>query len=267
MCGLAGMAGNYVQRHQDAFKELLYISALRGRDGTGVAAINTHKGRHSIFKSVDEPNDYLKKYGGRSDFLSSYFYNVMLGHTRWATIGKVKHQNVHPFDVGNLIGAHNGTLESGEYWNPKTTDSELFFQNMEKDGIIPTLEKLTYRDAFAISVYSKKDKALYLATNGQRPLAVGFCKHSDVIFWASDYSMIHLVAKRNQIAIDVVTLASGSLYEIPIDSIKKDERNWTAEKFKVEERPQYTMEEIQKLQEEWRKKYPNLTLVDNDIPF
>lgn len=231
MCGLAGMAGNGVHlKHLEAYKELLYMSALRGRDGTGVLAVNTRPTKEILrnYKSTRESNDFLYDHGGKNGFLSWPTWNVLMGHTRWATVGGISPNNTHPFDVGSIVGAHNGTLQSIEFYDKKKTDSEVFFEMMQTKGMVPTLELTSWYDAWAFSVYTKGTGKITLGHNGQRPLAVGFCENSDVIFWASEYQMIHLVCQRNKIPVKVVVLASYRVYEIDIEEIKAgNDRPWT----------------------------------------
>lgn len=228
MCGLAGVAGNGITtRHRDAYKELLYLSALRGRDSTGVLAVNTRRSPtvHRNYRSLQESSDFINTHGNKEGFLSSGEWNILMGHTRYATVGGVSNRNVHPFDVGPIVGAHNGTLQSLQFYDKKKTDSEMMFEKMVKNGVIPTLSSCSYIDAWAVSIYDKKDKTISLGTNGQRPLSVGIVQNSDVMFWASDYGMIYLVCRRAGIPVECFTLSSYYLYEIDIDEIRSGKDN------------------------------------------
>src|SRR3546814_8848521 len=40
---------------------------------------------------------------------------AFVGHNRFATKGKVNDLNAHPFHYGNIVGAHNGTLEKSSW--------------------------------------------------------------------------------------------------------------------------------------------------------
>lgn len=228
MCGLAGVAGDGIsKRHLEAYQELLYMSALRGRDGTGVLAVNTRPS-HTVYrnyKTIQESNDFLKIHGKKDGFLSSSLWNILMGHTRWATVGDVSNKNVHPFDVGPMIGAHNGTLQSLMFYDKKKTDSQVMFEKMTKQGIIPVLASTSWHDAWAVTIFEKETDKLYLATNGQRPLSVGIVQDADVMFWASDFSMIYLACKRARIPVECFTLSTYYLYEIDIPKIKAGRDN------------------------------------------
>lgn len=43
----------------------------------------------------------------------------LIGHTRKATTGKICTENAHPFDIGNIIGAHNGIINNHSELNTK----------------------------------------------------------------------------------------------------------------------------------------------------
>ena len=219
MCGLAGVFGkqlNVVDRR--AFRELLYVSALRGTHSTGVLAADVkNDGWNRVMKNPEEPVDFINR---NFTFLSSAGFNIYMGHCRDATVGSVSKKNAHPFDTGQLVGAHNGTMHSSEFRQKGITDSEAMFNLMETDGIIPVLGRTRQWDAYAVSIYDKKDRTLSLATNGKRPLAVGICKDSDTVFWASEYLMLHSILSRNMIRADYFTLTKNVLYELSFDTLE-----------------------------------------------
>lgn len=49
-------------------------------------------------------------------FNSPYY---MLGHTRKGTVGKIVVENSHPFDMGKIVGVHNGMISDHEELNKK----------------------------------------------------------------------------------------------------------------------------------------------------
>lgn len=63
--------------------------------------------------------------------------HVLMGHTRKATIGTISVDNAHPFEVGNIVGAHNGHISNHEEMNKKyarafSVDSMHIFAHIQK---------------------------------------------------------------------------------------------------------------------------------------
>lgn len=239
MCGLAGVAGNgLVFSDVTMFKELLYVASLRGRDSTGLVVANTNRtnaDHYGIFKSEMASPEWIDAMTYKGSPLSVHGQNLMMGHCRWGTVGDKSIDNAHPFEFSQLIGMHNGTLEDLKYLYGKGTDSEMMFEDMNNRGIKAVLEGLDWRSAFAITVYCKKTRRLYMARNAMRSLCVGFDKRNGVMFWSSEAFMLHLVASRNKTDLDVYYLKPDTLYEIDINDIKPNVTNpWSIVDLKMD---------------------------------
>lgn len=224
MCGLAGVAGNgIIGQDVSIFKELLYVSSLRGRDSTGIVTVDTNrpKENYSILKTGDPSPDFIEQFSYKGGPWSYQGQNLMMGHCRWATVGDTSAANAHPFEFSQIIGMHNGTLEDLKYlYSKDKTDSEMMFQDMNARGIKTVLDELKWNSAYAITVYDKKTRRLYMARNKKRTLYVGFNKFAGVMYWASEAHMLHLIAARNNITIETFWLQPDTLYEINVNDIK-----------------------------------------------
>lgn len=80
----------------------------------------------------------------------------VIGHTRLATTGDKTAENSHPFEHGNIIGAHNGMVYNHEDLNKKyerdfKVDSQHIFQHIN-DGL-----PLKEIDAYGSIVYLNKE--------------------------------------------------------------------------------------------------------------
>ncbi len=199
MCGLVGAAGNLLGKGRvDSFHQLLTVDALRGADSTGVAIVR---------RGVDEDSEVQRQVGAPYELMQSYPYDrmfkgitpkVIIGHNRYATTGKVSKANAHPFSIGSLIGAHNGTLTSQHALkdgNLFPVDSMALYSHIDKLGLEDALTKLG--GAWALTWWDINTSRINFLRNKERPLYFTFTKENDAIYWASEAWMLYGVLGRN----------------------------------------------------------------------
>ena len=90
MCGIIGMAGHILQKHEQCFTNMLIVDSIRGMDSTGVCSVDTNS-NIIICKHAMLPQDLIQlpKY---KEILSKV-NRVLIGHNRWATRGKINRIN------------------------------------------------------------------------------------------------------------------------------------------------------------------------------
>jgi len=194
MCGICG----YIGENKDGFeivmkglKELEY----RGYDSWGIAA-NTDKSLY-IHKEVGRIGDAtIDMFSHIEDC------KVAIGHSRWATHGKVTKENAHPHigQSSDIAVVHNGIIENfielreelknkGRVFK-SDTDTEVIPHLIEEyleegnkleDAVFKAIEKLEGR--YAIVVISKNNYKLIAARKGS-PLIIG--RGNNETFIASD---------------------------------------------------------------------------------
>jgi hypothetical protein len=200
MCGLVGVAGNLEPKDEAFMKRLLILDFFRGTDSTGLAAIRGG-GDWTVSKMATHPinlfdsKTFQQALNGTRSF-------AFIGHNRAATVGKVNDLSAHPYEFGNIVGAHNGTLTVSN-WNEleeacgfdTVTDSASIFACIDKIGIDATMGileegKLSTTGAWALTWYDSKDNTVRLLRNKHRPLWVCFNKERTKVAWASEWPML-----------------------------------------------------------------------------
>jgi predicted glutamine amidotransferase len=197
MCGLVGCAGNLTKKEEDAFRNMLVFDSVRGEHSTGVAAFNKDLDV-IIAKTVGDPFQLFETPGYEQISRQKNF--VLIGHNRYATTGKISRRNAHPFEIGNTIGAHNGTL-TNKYslldGSKFDVDSEALFHHIENKGVEDALS--IAKGAYALSFFNRNNNTINLVRNKERPLYVALSDTKHAIFWASEKWILSVALSRNDI--------------------------------------------------------------------
>src|SRR5690606_1181998 len=173
---------------EKAFEQLLLMDVIRGKHSTGVATVSKNSKEVVVAKKAVSSLDFVDMPCFRSAL--SGVSSVIIGHNRYATVGKVNNNNAHPFEFENVVGVHNGTLnERYSLYNQSKfdTDSESFYSHVNQYGIEDAI--LNCRGAYCLVWYDKEAKTINFLRNKERPLYIAKVKDKDTVFWASEYWM------------------------------------------------------------------------------
>ena len=208
MCGIAGW--NLTEKASDSFySTLAAVMQDRGEESYGIFADGKiTKGTGAILEELP-----AKAMATLAGFL----------HTRHATHGKVKAANAHPFERGNLIGAHNGVLWNHSELNQKYTRTNAVDSMHIFDHISQGLPLDDINGYGAIEFFR----------NGQ--YFVGCCNHGDLeialtsigVVWASTARAIHSAIKQASIElVHFYKIEEGKIYRIESDSVYETEETF-----------------------------------------
>ncbi len=180
MCGIFGYNGNKdpLQKCLDGLEQLEY----RGYDSAGIAG--TSQGR---IVSCRKPG----KISVLKNKISLKNLELAIGHTRWATHGKVSEENAHPhFDTAKSIAlVHNGIIENYSQLREDLKKKGVQFSSETDSEVIVQLISFLYqgnlcgavqktlpllKGAFAIALIHKDHPDQIVAAARESPLAVGF---------------------------------------------------------------------------------------------
>lgn len=192
MCSIIGYYGNEIAA--PIIVKGLRRMEYRGYDSVGVATesnsqIEVKKG----IGKVDEVNFKVQ--------LDTLPGKIGIGHTRWATHGKVTDANAHPHssNSGKLAIVHNGIIDNFEQLKKELEEDGYIFKSETDSEVIANLLQKNYesaknvKDAIIKTVSELKGNYAFVAMfeNGQlaaarfhEPLIVGIGKNS--YFLSSD---------------------------------------------------------------------------------
>lgn len=192
-------------------KRLLLVDYFRGIDSTGFAAIRGN-GDAKIAKLASHPLDLFDMQRFK-DALNGSASRAFIGHNRAATRGAVSSSNAHPFNFGDVTGAHNGTLDYAStsrlqeaVGDKFAVDSMAIFAAIDKIGIEATVAlmeegKTSSDGAWALTWYDNDNDTINILRNQHRPLYYCFNKQCDRLYWASEWHMLES-AIRGQVGAD-----------------------------------------------------------------
>ncbi|MBD3261817.1 MAG: hypothetical protein GF334_09170 [Candidatus Altiarchaeales archaeon] len=234
MCGLFGVSSNWLSKAEIDNAALLgYLSYTRGVDSTGLAFVGK-KGKKHRAQYLKEPSPsgvFLHEPETERFLGSGTSNNILLGHTRAATIGKVNKENAQPFWIDPIIGTHNGQVGA---FNPlkgeEMSDSYYFYECLASSDLKDTLEYAYLDDlcAYALVWYDFRTSTLNMFRNDKRPL-FKMSSHNGTTYWASERWMLEVVDRKSLVAYQPIhMLAEDTLY-----TQKLGEKHWHSEKIAV----------------------------------
>lgn len=215
MCGIVGYVGYKIAPNivVDALSKLEY----RGYDSAGIAYL-------------DSTGLQIKRVVGGVDKLSKCMHScvinssLMIGHTRWATHGRVNISNAHPHvnTTGQIAVVHNGIIENYVQLKDELIKVGIKFESCTDTEVIPNLifQKLKGQK------YTKQNILIAISdTIKQLKGSFALCiliKDVNLMFAAARFSPL-MIAKTPtgcMVASDTLGLCcGGSIYKMPDDSI------------------------------------------------
>lgn len=194
MCGIVGSVGSKdaVEVVLEGLRRLEY----RGYDSAGVSFLN-EEGQLNIFKKTGKIKNLVELLSDKKTTAQ-----FAIGHTRWATHGKVNDTNSHPHNRESISLVHNGIIENadglrndlisnGEVFASET-DSEVFislvFNEMKlghdfRTSVLNSFSKVEGHSAFV--VLDEKSKQIIAIKSGA-PLVCGYHTETKEAFISSD---------------------------------------------------------------------------------
>lgn len=203
MCGIVGVFGNIIKKHENALTQMLIVDQLRGQDSTGMMRVARFQPDVEVVKAVGTP-DVLVDSKPYEKALSG-LHRALIGHNRFATKGAVNRNNAHPFDLDHITGVHNGSMRvynklHGFGGHP--VDSYVLYNHIQEHGLRDAVDNS--EGAMALVWWDKRTHELNIYRNTERPLAIAHSSKDGVYMIGSEWGMVEWIATRNGIILDTV---------------------------------------------------------------
>lgn len=213
MCGLVGVASveTLSVDAQKALWMMLKLDEIRGEDSVGLLRIHSTTYDTTVLRSLGRRSEFLEEHKNHAlvnsniGGLSAHLSKVLMGHNRAATRGEVNVENAHPFDIGRLVGAHNGTLRMPSLTEFKgyegdPVDSRILYTELdEQQGDISKVYSRV-DGAMTLTWWDREKNSMNFIRNSQRPLFFACSGDNKTLFWASEPWMIYAAFARHPFA-------------------------------------------------------------------
>jgi len=216
MCGISGFVflqgikrdESMMTKVRFIFDQLAYETQQRGEHATGIASFR-RDGSYEFYKkdiNADKMTTQDKSYRKIVNSFDANETSVVLLHTRYFTKGKPENNlNNHPFDIGNIVGIHNGSVKNDDQLFKRygfnrigEVDSEIIFQLINyynKEGIALTglrkaLEDTRIRGLFALAFVHKNNPNMLHLIKQEKPMYIAYWQEAGIVIFNSIDSYI-----------------------------------------------------------------------------
>lgn len=203
MCGLAGFislnarpSSNYKQK-REFVTQALYLSAMRGMDGTGIAIVEDPTKPAEVYKKAFASYDFLQLKKVDRYLSDIDRAKAVILHTRATTRGNNSDRNCHPFQFGNITLAHNGYISNpkqiapGLDYDVDSAHAAAAFSTKPAIEVLPDV-----MGAYCFVWHDAASRTINITRNDDRPLHYAYIPEWNGIAFMSEHVMLAMLLAR-----------------------------------------------------------------------
>lgn len=199
MCGIVALLTKkqygFSSTDTDIFREMLIVDQIRGEDATGSFCVHKNRQVSGIKGAFTPWHLFQTREWGEYEQKAIRTGHILVGHNRKATHGNSANpNNAHPFQEGNIVLVHNGTLSNHRSLAQRDVDSHAVAAAFAEGNYAEVLSKIN--GAYVFVWYDMARNRLSVVRNDQRPLWK--FENKDSILFCSEAWMGNGILRRNR---------------------------------------------------------------------
>lgn len=191
------------------FDELMVETQSRGEHATGIVAFK-RDGSYAFHKAAVNAVEITTRDEKFRGIVNGFDNDssIVIAHTRYYTKGKPDNNlNNHPFDIGGIVGVHNGTVANDDqlfkdnkdnFTRMAEVDSEIVYQlinhhnpnRITLEGLKTALEKTYLRGLFALAFAHKNDPNRVHIVKQEKPMSLAYWEEAGLVIFNSEDTLI-----------------------------------------------------------------------------
>jgi len=213
MCGIYGIlekTSGFDDYSWSLLQQMATLTELRGKHSSGVFSVNKDKNTTNILKVLGPSGNLMWERGWQKWFHNSKHSPAVIGHGRYATVGKITLKNAHPFRDGTITMVHNGTLRDGVdiVKAGVDVDSHALTKLIATKGIKEAFSQV--EGAWAIVAHDSTTGYIHILRNAERDLH--YLETYLGYFIMSERDGLEYIAKRNRLTGEIKPFETDLLY-------------------------------------------------------